>query len=208
MNLLGGKQQREAAAAVDVFHADGALVGADNSGDNAQAKPGPAVAQGTRRLLLQPLGPGTAGTTTRSATILTGRAALSGQPAGPPPGGVLLPAGLEDMRQVFFGDPAAAVRDRDDGPVAFPADLHRDAGAGRAVDNRVEHDIPDGASHRGAVGEGQAFPPAAAVERYAVLFGQRGEVGDGVTGEVVQIQRLGLAAASFRRGSGTVPGGR
>ena len=45
---LGGKQQREAAAAVDVFHADGALVGTDDSGDDAQAKPGPAVAQGTR----------------------------------------------------------------------------------------------------------------------------------------------------------------
>ena len=106
------------------------------------------------------------------------------------------------MRQVFFGDPAAAVRDSDDGPVAFPADLHGDAGAGGAVDNGVEHDVPDGASHRGAVGEGQTFPPAAAVERYAMLFRQRGEVGDGVAGEVVQIQRLGLQP----HGSGMDPG--
>ncbi len=48
---LAGEQQREPASAVDVFHGDGALMGADDSGDNAQAKPGAAVAHDARRLI-------------------------------------------------------------------------------------------------------------------------------------------------------------
>ena len=143
-------------------------MGADDSGDDAQAKSGAAVAHDACRLIRPGHPEAAARGPAIGGTIV--RAVVGGGPrAGLPPGRVLLPAGLEHMREVRFGDPAAAVGDRDDGPVTVPADFHGDPGAGGAVDDRVEHHIPDGAPHRGAVGEGQAFPLAAAVERNAAL---------------------------------------